>query len=535
MKSIKPKRITATYVSTLELAWYARRLSILGEPAGYDFMQRRTFLTKRLVAFISAYKGLPGVSRQLAREKPLVNMRTKNLKLLKSVLALVKKEDWLNADERMQIVVRDVFSTSIWYAAKPKGPIDASPYTHPFGAPRKQLREAVQEYRTTLADESISETRQQIQPDFDSLLGELNSAATSLSSSGMVGDLTGPQWLSNFAGLWQSAQVQAIQSVGLAEAHTLSNPQDASAGLDSLLAAQQQFSDSVVAGISSLINADATRVSSSEARSLYVEYLSVLAPIISLSDDPALMESLQSPLDALASKAPDFHGDVSSYRTFTSDLLRWRERVAASYVAGKGSDTSLAAAFSGFAVASEVESERLIHPLLGSSEQYAFLNGPAPVAVSAVGSKLDGQQIKVADLIANRNGSGQWTSRKHGPVYGVCSFAIDFTPAIDDLRSALLISDESPALTLEAALAIESARQGDLAEAGGSVSDLVLEGRVSRHATMSEDDWGLIRLGQLADEEYATGSKSIYILQNVLAKVVFEPRWLRHRYFFFEL
>jgi hypothetical protein len=144
------------------------------------------------------------------------------------------------------------------------------------------------------------------------------------------------------------------------------------------------------------------------------------------------------------------------------------------------------------------------------------------------------KKVWVADLINSRSGTEQLTSSKQHSVYARLPMSIDLTPAVQDLQAALLVKDGFDPLSLEAAVALETARRGDLLAVGGTVTDMVIEGLTSRLANANASDWGLIRLGKVPDDKNKGGVEDVYLPQ-VMVRVTIEPQWWRHRYFFFGL
>ena len=84
--------------------------------------------------------------------------------------------------------------------------------------------------------------------------------------------------------------------------------------------------------------------------------------------------------------------------------------------------------------------------------------------------------------------------------------------------------------TFEAVLALEALTRGDVAEIGGVVSGIELEGLIPLAARPGEDAWGLVRLGPLE-----TPPLALKPIEQLRVRIDVEPKWLRTQHFFTEL
>ena len=99
------------------------------------------------------------------------------------------------------------------------------------------------------------------------------------------------------------------------------------------------------------------------------------------------------------------------------------------------------------------------------------------------------------------------------------------------LRTDLLVTDQTPPLSLAAAVAIDSAERGDAVTLGGTVSGLHLEGLITRFAGLPDTLWALETLTMSrANMKLDSG-----LLPNVVVRFELQPRWAQHEYFFSDL
>ena len=123
-------------------------------------------------------------------------------------------------------------------------------------------------------------------------------------------------------------------------------------------------------------------------------------------------------------------------------------------------------------------------------------------------------------------------SRYSAGTYVTCrSIAGSYAPAIAALRSDLMVTDQTPPLSLAAAVAIDSAERGDAVALGGNVSGMHLEGLITRFAGLPDSAWPLETL-TMSRVILKTDSS---LLPNVVVRFELQPRWAQHEYFFTNL
>jgi hypothetical protein len=107
---------------------------------------------------------------------------------------------------------------------------------------------------------------------------------------------------------------------------------------------------------------------------------------------------------------------------------------------------------------------------------------------------------------------------------------LDMAVEVAALKSDLMVSDQAPPLTMTAMRAVVTAERGDLLSAGGSISGTVLEGVITRFATLPASAVVLTELGRLPPERF-DGTN----LHNMLMRFDIVPEWACHDYFFINL
>ena len=223
---------------------------------------------------------------------------------------------------------------------------------------------------------------------------------------------------------------------------------------------------------------------------------------MAIADGPALVSSLAPPFAALAAKNPQ----LSAYRAATSDLLRWRARAATSQA--KGARKSF----------SELPTGPLVPESAGEL---------VPATVKTVATELVDKKASFANFVGVKD---------HGATGPMVNFgyphlaAADTGKALAQLKTDLLIDTGGKPETLEAVLAVEALSRGDVAEVGGVVSGIEIDGLIPLCANPRDDAWGLVRLGPLEK-----ASPKLKPIEQLRARIDIEPKWLRTEHYFTEL
>jgi len=535
MEAGNPKKISATMVIKTahlpirNLNRAAARLVARGEPAGADFRLRAQALRSRLAVVIEASKENPAIARQIAKRGLLKRAAAKNEKKLNTVIARSRKQDWEAAADGMHRIFHDLTSVSIWYS----GGAAKNPYDRYFTV-NQQIQPNVQKVQNDQARKEMSAVRDQTVPDFSGLLAAVNNAAAAVGSSGQVdlnGEyLSGPAWLNSFGAAMRQVQLDAVRCRGVDLARAAIRAPTAHGDLEGLADEEAQFHTDVAAAIAQFISADAVRASASEAGTLYGEYVAAVAQLAGPQTGAELAAVVQPALDQLVAKSPETQSDVAAYTAATSDLLRWRQRVAESYAAAQGETYGpLGTTFQTNAVSYEHQAGCLFSKK--RLTDHARLFGAIPLPVAAVGNRLVGQQVRAAQLSAAVDGSGHLTSpQTHSAYVHIAPGTADWFLAVEQLRTTLLVDDTNPPLSIEAAVALQSAEAGTFEEVGGTLEEMELEGFSTKLTTLTAADSGLAAGLRRIPETVLNQAPSC-----LLVRLELRPQWLRHKYFYLDL
>jgi len=524
---VKPAAVGETHVAILQLDRLARRLVLLGEPAGRDFSMRVMAFRADLAEIVAAYVRLPGVAARKARDYEVLLLEArKKAALLPKVQQLGGREQWEKAESLLHQVIDELEAMAVWYSGDQRR-VALDNFYEMAGAVDPRVRKI----REERAQAALAEARREQTPDFDGLLGSIRSAASSLQGSGDVEiegqSLTGPEFLERFGQRWQEAQHQAARCRGLDWARGT----EVAAGEATELTGQQgRFSAEVGPAIAALVEADAGRADASVARAILVAYLEQLAPLVALSGDDSLESVVAPALEKLASKSPELAAEVEAYRKATTDVLRWRRRTAeASARARKGEFSPIQGEF--LRAVRATESKPGLVPADAIDTGRAEFSAPVPGIMRPAVEKLMGRRVWLTDLVGlptkSRMTIARYGKRNYARFSAPDALAGRFSQGVAALESDLLVSESAPPLTLEAAVALAKARRGDLEAAGGRITGLALESVVVRFATLSSGGRTLIPLGPLPQEPGWRDS-----LRQAMMQFEIEPEWARHECFF---
>jgi hypothetical protein len=278
-----------------------------------------------------------------------------------------------------------------------------------------------------------------------------------------------------------------------------------------------------------LIEADARRASASEAEALYPLYVHELAELAALSGDPTFALSLRPALDQLAGRSPALAADVAAYRAATEELLRWRQRTARAKAAARG------AAFPPLdgviQQAAGNDAGRIGVDTRGGTMAFApALARDVPEVLSLASPHLADKPVTVADVRGPRTEGGSTASYCAGPAYANLGSIEPQALAVSRLERDLLVGGSAEPLTLDAAVALTTARHGDYESAGGEITSVGLEAAVPRFSTLEAGDWHLVHLAPLpvlkSEADFA---------RRVIFRAELTPAWVQHACYFVDL
>ncbi|NQT36223.1 MAG: hypothetical protein HQ581_01970 [Planctomycetes bacterium] len=518
--------IGRTYVKLRQLDRLARQLLARGESAGVDFQFRTAELDEQLQSIMKAYRQLPDFEQRSERGfQFLLRDATKNKGNLRQCRGMMDQGQWEQAETAFYQMFDSLEAVATWFSARQR-----KEAIEPFLQAQAELDKALGTARKERGAADLAAARKSLTPDFEAIVAPLRQASAAVGRQGtavMAGQtLTGPALIERFGELWQQVHHATLRCRGIDWARELEPDDEQSIAL---AAGYTEFCGQMALALAELIDADAARVSAAEVRPLYTAYLQRLAPLVSLAPDDSLRRAVTPALERLAAKSPPLAGEVAAYRNATSDLLRWRQRIAASQASQwRKGYLPLAEQF--------VKASRKIGTTQGlvSSPQLtnvcAEFTVPVPAVMQPAVAGLMGQPVTLDGLVGFRPDAQMATTRYQARTCAMISLPGDvIATQVRQLEADLMVGPNAPPLTLEAAEALATAARGDLTAAGGTIVGTYLEAISTRFATLGSGGRLLVPLGSLPRELNREP------LQQVLMRFTVKPAWISHRYFFVKL
>lgn len=497
IKQIKLLEIGKLYVLTLQLERKGRLLSMWGEPAGLDFQIRAGAIDSQMRKAMDVMKPMNAEALNKGRTA-LAGRYKKHKKNLEAVGKLIDQKKFAAAEAKLLPMYDDIQAMGVWYPSEAER-ADALAY---FDQPMGNLDRLYTPVRQAKALEEIAAERAKRQPDFDTLLKAIAAATTSIATSGQAEldgqKLAGPQVFALLADRCQKVQADTLYCRSLDWA-TLKGAGEKS--LAKLLADHESFVEALPAALAGLIAADAARASGANATPLLAQYCEVAAPVVLAADWPALTTAVSAALAKLEAKS----AAAQNYRVVTDDLLRWRARAA---------ETQARAARKDYG---DVPKDAVAEPIYRS---------PLPDIARQTGEKLDGKTIKWTNLLASER--GQPAASRYQSATFASATPVDLSAFEKQIDRDLFVTDKTPPLTLEASMARQSLRHGDLAEVGGSVGLVELDAIIPMFARPAAETAGLTRLGPLQPEVDQARDPQ----RQIRYRLEIVPDWARGKYGF---
>ncbi len=519
LAQLSPRSIGENYVAVLQLERFARRLVYHAEPAGFDFKRRAASLHQRTEALVEAYRRLPGVKQQLKRSYPALKLQSHELaKKLPAIEAMMAKTHWQRAERELDEIFDRLAASAVWYSGSMKRAI-----IEPFDAVRATVEAEMINRRGQKARSGLAVLRHEATPNFATPLQTFRQATAKLES----GENVGPRVVQDLARQWRALQRQVIRCEGIDHARGIQSSESTPSELDKLLAAYDAFCGQAVDAIVQRVQQDADELPEERLRQAYIEYLTAIAGLQRMLADDALREAIARPLERFLQRSPELAAEVRAYQRTTHELLAKRrqaaERQAHAY-AGKGRSVAvrlLEASRSG------LHTTGLVSRVAPSMAQAALVS-TLPQAVRQLRQGMVGKNVTVTNLRGGALDTGaKVASLYQERIYVRLTLPPEWEQETARLKQELL---SRVPLTLEAAQALETARQGDLVAASGSVRSVEVQPVVQFLARFDFVQSMAVPLGPLQPDP-----RMVRPLNQVMIHLEIDPAWVHHKYFYLEI
>ena len=542
IKSISAEDLGKTHLMLTMLRRGGSWLQMWGEPAGVDFDLRCGVMQGHLSRLIETSKSYPATQKYIDNFRQFIEKTgPARIKAVANIEKLCNEQKWPAAEVAL-FKVYDILEPGIVFLT----PQEQAAIYNPFAQVDLAIRAAMQKLRSEAAAQELTQLITELMPKYSVLQQEMQTAIDSIAATGSASwrgeAANGPQLVEKIAQMWRETQVSAHQCRGRRWALAFrsnyggtrtaidpANPQAA----DEITGPFAAFSDDVMKSLVRLIDVDCSRATVDVARNLYVEYLRALAPVVRQTNRREWAAQLETALAKFPVKSPDLEREIKSYTAATSDLLRWRARVATAQTAVMGAEyVPIENRFHDGTLSGKVNDFDYIGLIYAppSPEMQPQLLTDAPDVMRIAVQRLMGQKTSVRDVVRISADSKAAIARYSRRTYANLPAPLDFAGEVESLKTDLMVSEQSPPLTLAAMQAVVTAERGDLVAAGGEITGMHLEGVITRFATLPASAVVLTELGRLPPETFDGGN-----LQNMLMRFEMTPRWACHDYFFVQL
>ncbi|MFO0868010.1 MAG: hypothetical protein U0935_03605 [Pirellulales bacterium] len=541
-----PKALGDAYAATLQLRRLALQLQLLGEPAGLDFALRADVMAPQISRVAQAYAGTPEGAAFLTKVRAfLARTQPERANLLKRVVELATRNQWQEAETTFHTALDKIHAMTVFLS-----PDEQKPIHEPFYDLSAKITQGMNAVRIKESDAIFAERRKALAPDLKELPQQCAAVAQGLATSPTVDFqgqmLTGPQAVAALLASAQQLHVRllkyhalslALQGRAAGGGYTGMVPMGSTGGVTADPLVQQyvnEFPAALSAGLSKVVAADTARVAEADVAALYTAYVEAVALFSMRTGNSPVATALHTSLQQLAAKSPAVAANVTAYDEATTELLRWRNRVAASQARARLSshptvETPFRPAFT-----SKELYLGLFDATMPDFQEPRLLAAAPDILLPAV-EKVVGQKATIGEwrgIGTGKNTASVLESRTYGTMKGVRG---SVEPALAALRADLFLADDAPPLTLAAAAAVQSAEVGDWDQCGGTIQGLHLEAFITRLATLPDPVWQLVPWGAAPPATRRVETVNVSILPQVIVRFEMSPEWVQHRFFFSEI
>jgi hypothetical protein len=561
LNQLKLLEVGTTYMNIKLMQRGTEHLLMWGEPAAIGFHYELDRLAKVMNDLVKKIRDDQYFKSKLPREAKAIHAsaRSKINALKQKVDPLIANGKFEEALLRLDQLTLPLQAMFVFYEPK-----EFDWERQEIADRASKILDPLKELQGKIARREIGKLRSQLLPDYERLWRGVDDLVIKVRQAEPVDP--GPSLMKKFASQWADTQMRGMRCQALDWMIENTFPSGAAttektewqAQNKSLLENHQEYTKKMAELVAALIEADVVRATPEEAEQLYPEYLKSISPLLALSDldiaakaargraaetDASFRGRVEEALAKLADKSERLAASVAAYDLATSDLLKWRSRVAKARAAKTQQGyLALDLALQRAASRSSNELERLLTDDKSQLNTLAIQTF-ARVPTNFISGKIVGEKVFVRDGIGSRAAAAypvmtRLSKRTYAGFQGDPQWIAD---AIARLESDLLLNPQRPVpLTLEAQLAIASARRGDIQEAGGRIDAMLIESVITRQTSLTPRDWGMIRIGDLIVEESKDSRNSdqdprLERLKQVQARFAIKPLWLRHEYFYVDL
>jgi len=525
LKQLSETEIEAIHGKIILLERLSQRFNSWGEPVGHDLRLRAEDYRVRLTALAEER-----VKDEVLLNKVKIRLRRveENLSKVQNGMRQVTQLLDRKQPEQAQLLFwrlkEEIEPKTIWYGRKnvPNRPVALNS----LDTYRNSCNTAAQAVWRAQAQKECDVALKSLDTDYGKMIQDADQASSGLSKGATAPldgtPVSGPAAIEALGERWRRLDLAMLQARGWG----WYNGRLGGDNKASLLIAQRSHSRNVAAALGRVIAADAARIKPEEAAELYEAYVKSLTPLVLLIADPSVLAPIDQSLGTLAARAPGLQAEVAAYLNATSEILRWRERIAAAVARSRMAQAPIIEQLAGSVALPEVENRG---PLLKTSQSLlaARATHPVPVMMGRLVG-LIGKPTTALNLVSLGPDKTLAMTGYQQPVRCYAKITPNAAKAaVTALAVDLLSTDTRPPLSLEARVALDGAKIGDLMAVGGPIVKLGLVSWGEHFAKLPASQRGPVRLGPIPTD--AVSENELVVL------VQLDATWMAGRYYFVDV
>lgn len=503
----------------------ARHLQEMGEPAGYDIQLKLGGARGNIVHYAVQWgASASGMSTKAKTKQQLEKSVPKLQKLAERAQKLLEggqPEAFGSLVEREGQQLAAALSLF-----PPKRKPAAEKYLNFFSSADDQIAAVRRQRYVPIANAAVAKNIAVSEQFVDGL----TNVSSEISQSGAFSTADGEtkpasEALRYIVDEWGKASAATIRAHAIKVAFMSSGAEPASAGGESagLDSQASDLASNAVNAIASVINAIAGWAPRDQVPLLYNQILLdlSLAQRRMGSNAAGLIQACRQSLETLAKKDPQFGASVAAYVHAVSPMLQWRERYAAK------SAEALRKQYVSSAALLVMETETPSSPGRKSRIAPDSINRRVSFLMDDTTPRLVGERVSGPGVLRlSSNGRLGVVPYANGH-YCLIALPINLDEELAELKEAVLVDGEHPALSLDAAGAISAAEMQEFEAVGGVIRNVTLEARLVRFAALPDVASVIQPLGTLPK----LGDYRNPPLKAACWRLDVQPMWAQNRYF----
>ena len=477
-----------------------QHLKQMGEPAGHDLDLRLSRLWVSVRAHAQIYGRTPPGQRLVAKQDLAARkLLPKFAKIAERAMKQALTGD-VDGIDRMLGPVAAQMAENIAPLPTPYDKPFQNGYIDPLAAVMAKVAEVrTEQYRqaSVKAMDKMVQAAQQFSTNSDAAINQFRQNA----SDPIATQTAASELLKQ----WALASTSLVRAHAVAHAFEFDRNGQSGGPLSTIDAASARLQQDATKAYVGLVTTAAEATDPSKISEVYGVLLTNISHVQRRSaNGNAFLEACKPALAGLAEKSPAFQVQLAQYDRATQQPLGWRARFTEQSVKTIRQDYP------------ELP-EALPEYLADWANRVAAQTGPSVIGKS-VSSKPALRLLMPKPFVATPISSSHYLN-----VY----VAPETTSAIQDLKSALVVSEKYPPLSVESAHAVSSADSFDFEATGGKILGITLEPRLVRFADLPTAGYVLMPFG--STPTYRTDRYNPHA--GICWRVDVQASWVQNKYF----